>query len=157
MATDSYLRLINRAIGEGVDRGSPAQRRAFAAACASLALAHLRRCTAAPDGFDVAMLEALHERAIRVTGTGEAPDVEDPLRRLEDELYAAMCALRADDASASYSDYSRLDLRRHTVRAIRAILAPESTAAAGRAAFEAISATRDEDGVVQLARALLVG
>lgn len=156
-AADSYLRLVNRAIAEGVDRGTPAARRAFAAACAELALGHLRRCPAASDGFDLARLEALHAHALDTSGTSAAPGVDEALRRLEDELYAAICALRADDAAASYSDYSRLDVRRHVVRVMRALLATESATAAGWAAFEAIAATRDEEAVTDLARRMFAG
>lgn len=154
MASDSYLRLVNRAIAEAIDRGGPAERRAFAAACAALAVEHLRRCPAASDGFEVALLEALHARALEADGEDAACAVDERLRELDDALYAAMCALRAEDAGASYSDYTRLDTRRHVVRAVRALLAPESAAAAGRAAFEAIAATRDEERVLRLARAL---
>ena len=49
----------------------------------------------------------------------------------------------------------RLSTQRHAIRALRAAILPDGFSAAARAAFETISATRDDQQVEKLALATL--
>jgi hypothetical protein len=157
VATDSFLRLISHEIRESIERGSAHQRRAFGVACADFAIARLPPLVATIENFDETALRVLHREALAAMGSGSTHQIDELLRRREDQFYEALCALRAGDASAPYSAFVRVSSWRHVLRTIRALLSPNGTSVAARAAFETICATREEDGVIRLARELFVG
>jgi len=91
----------------------------------------------------------------RVLAAGESRQTEEldrMLGRREDHLYGLVSALRANDNEAPYSEFLRLATQRHTIRVLRAALLSDGLSAAARAAFETISATRNEQHIEALAR-----
>jgi hypothetical protein len=103
---------------------------------------------------------SVFHRGVRHHARGELvrPFVEDSTGVLigqslvSQALYDEMCALRRDDAVADYATFVKVATQRHTIRARRATLLPDGLTAAARAAFETLSATRNEDSIVSLAR-----
>jgi hypothetical protein len=150
VATDSFLRLLPAAISNAITQSSSAQRRAFAIACANLAVEH---CTFVVIGLDDGAeltLAAMRDRALSAVDRADVAAIDAMLARREEGLYTLLCALRSNDAEAPYNEFLRLSTHRHTVRALRAALVPDGLSAAARAAFETISATRNEEGVTRL-------
>lgn len=155
MASDSYLRLVPAAVADAILASTATARRAFAVACANLAVEHCARAVLGlDDGADMT-LSQLRDHALTASEAREVEALDRQLARREDALYAQLCGLRADDGDAPYSEFIRLAAQRHAIRALRAALASDGIAAAASAAFEAISVTRDEARVEAIAASTL--
>jgi hypothetical protein len=155
MANDSYLRLVPAAVADAILATPSAARRSFAVACAQVAVEHCARAALGRDDGLAPTLAQLRDRVLGARDARERNEIDQLLGVREDHLYGAACALRADDHEAPYSEFMRLSVQRHAIRALRAALVPDGLSAAARAAFEAISATRDEQRVEELAREML--
>ena len=157
LAADSYLRLIPRTIAEAITRTTSSSRKSFAIACANLAVDYCVRAAvfAADDGGDELTLSELRDQALAAREPRELDAIDRLLDRREDQLYAALTALRANDTEAPYSEFVRISAQRHAVRALRATLLPDGSSAAARATFEAISATRHDREIEELALATM--
>jgi hypothetical protein len=143
-------------VAEAIVQTASSSRRSFAIACANIAVDHCAR--AAGLGFDDGSemtLSELRDRTLAAREPGETEAIDRLLGRREDQLYAALSGLRANEGSAPYSEFVRLSTQRHAVRALRAAILPDGFSAAARAAFEAITATRDELQIETLARATM--
>ena len=152
MTSDSYLRLVPSAVADAIVAATSDARRRFAVACANVAVEH---CARAVLGIDDGAEMTLSQMRDHVLGAADARDreaIDRILARREDHLWTLLCALRGDGAEAPYSEFVRLATQRHAVRALRAVLLPDGLSAASRAAFETISATRNEQHVEELAR-----
>ena len=157
MASDSYLKLVPKSVSDAILASDSSARRAFAVACANLAVDHCARgVLGLDDGADMT-LSQLRDHALAARAANEIEAIDRLLGRREDHLYAQLCALRADDGDAPYNEFIRIAAQRHAVRALRAALAPDGIAAAASAAFEAISVTRNESDVETLAQRTLPG
>ena len=156
VAGDSYLRLIPSSIAEAILHTTSSSRRSFAVACANIAVDHCARgaMLGLDDGAEMS-LSQLRDQAVAAQERGEIEAIDRNLGRREDQLYAALSGMRADDAEAPYSEFVRLSTQRHAIRALRAAILPDGFSAAARAAFETISATRDEQQVERLALATM--
>jgi len=156
VAPDSYLRLIPRSIAEAILHTASSSRRSFAIACANIAVDFCTRAAVlvSNDGDELTLTQ-LRDQALAAREPRETETIDRMLGRREDQLYAALTALRANDAEAPYSEFMRLSAQRHAVRALRAALVPDGFSAAARAAFEAISATRQDQEVEKLALATM--
>ena len=153
--SDSYLRLIPKPVAEAILRSTSDQRRAFAVACADLAVEHCAQSLLGLDDDPEWTLPALREQVRATVGVREAESVDRMLAHREDALYALICAMRANDNDAPYAEFIRVSTQRHSVRALRAALAQDAVAAAASAAFETLSATRSEAAIEQLQVQLL--
>ncbi len=154
MASDSYLKLVPAAVADAILASHSTARRAFAVACANLAVDHCARAVLGlDDGADMT-LSQLRDHALAAREPRELESIDRLLNHREEHLYAQLCALRAD-GDAPYNEFVRLAQQRHAVRALRAALAPDGIAAAASAAFEAISVTRNEADVEALAERTL--
>lgn len=152
---DSYLRLIPAAIADAISASTSVARKRFAVACANIAVEHCARAGLGVDDGDDLTISQLRDRALAANEGGQPRPIEEidrMLGRREDQLYAQVSALRANDSEAPYSEFLRLATQRHAIRALRAALLPDGLSAAARAAFETISATRNEQGIEELAR-----
>jgi hypothetical protein len=136
---------------KAIRQSSAAQRRAFVLACANVSVEHCAYAVLDLDDRAKGTLATLRDQTLGAVNRAEAEAVDGVLARREDELYDALCALRRDDAVSPYATFLRLATQRHTIRALRATLVADGLTAAARAAFEAISATRNEDTIVSLA------
>jgi hypothetical protein len=155
VASDSYLKLVPAMVANAIMASSSTARRAFAVACANLAVDHCARSTLGlDDGGDMALAQ-LRDHALAADEALEIAAIDRQLARREEHLYAQLAGLRADDADAPYSEFVRIAAQRHAIRALRAALSPDGIAAAASAAFEAISVTRDEADVEAIARRTL--
>lgn len=156
MAPDSYLRLIPSSIAEAIVQTTSSSRRSFAIGCANVAVDYCTRAAVlgSAGGAELTLPE-LRDQALAAREPREIEAIDRMLGRREDQLYAALTALRANDAEAPYSEFVRLTAQRHAVRALRAALLPDGFSAAARAAFEAISATREDHEVEKLALATM--
>jgi hypothetical protein len=151
VASDSYLRLVPAAVADAILASTAAARRAFAVACANLAVEHCARAVLGiDDGADMT-LSQLRDHALAAREARQAEAVDRQLARREDALYAQLCGLRADEGEAPYNEFIRLAAQRHAIRALRAALATDGIAAAASAAFEALSVTRDESHIEAIA------
>jgi hypothetical protein len=153
--SDSYLRLIPKAIAEAIMRSTAGQCRAFAVACADLAVEHCANGVLDLDDGAELTLPALRDHVRAAVGARESESIDRMLSRREDALYAQLCSMRADDGDAPYAEFVRVATLRHALRALRAALANDPVAAAASAAFETISATRSEPDVEQLTLEIL--
>ncbi len=150
--SDSYLRLVPPTIANAILAATSDARRRFAVACANVAIEHcVRAVLGIDDGAEMTMSQ-LRDHALAANEPREREAIDRMLGRREDHLYGLVCALRANDADAPYSEFVRLSTQRHAVRALRAALLPDGLSAASRAAFETISATRNEQHVEEPAR-----
>jgi hypothetical protein len=140
------------AVAEAIHRSTARQRHAFAAACAKLCAEHCAYAILALDDGAKTTLASLRDHALAAIDRADAQAIDQMLARREDHLYDEICALRRDDAVADYAAFVKLATQRHTIRAFRATLLPDGLTAAARAAFETLSATRNEDTIVSLAR-----
>jgi hypothetical protein len=149
------LKLVPSSVADAILASNSIARRSFAVACARLAV---ERCAPAvlglDDGADMTLLQ-LRDHALAANEAREIESIDRQLSRCEDHLYAQLCALRADDGEAPYSEFVRLAAQRHAVRALRAALSPDGIAAAASAAFEALSVTRNEADIEALAQRTL--
>jgi hypothetical protein len=152
---DSYLRLIPSPIAEAIRQTTSSSRRSFAFACANLAVDYCTRAAVIASDDGERTLPELRDQTLAAREPSEIEAIDRTLGRREDQLYAAVSALRANDASAPYSEFVRLAAQRHAVRALRATLVPDGFSAAARAAFEALSATRDDQELEKLALATM--
>jgi len=155
VSSDSYLRLVPHSIAEAIMSGSSDGRRQFAVACANLAVEHCARAVLGIDDGAEMTISQLRDHALAAQEPREREAIDRILGRREDHLWSLLTALRNNDAEAPYSEFVRLATQRHAVRALRAALLPDGLSAASRAAFEAISATRNEQHVEELARATM--
>ena len=155
MATDSYLRLIPAEIADAIVAATSDGRRRFAVACAKLAVEPCARAVLGLDDGAERTIDQLRDQALAAQDAGEVDEIDRMLGRREDHLYRLVIALRTDDNDAPYSEYVRLSTQRHAIRALRAALLPDGVSAAARAAFETISATRNEPHVEAIARETL--
>ena len=137
--------------------GSSDARRRFAVACANLAVEHCTRAVLGIDDGGETTLAQLRDHALAAKEPREREAVDRILGRREDHLWSLLTALRSNDAEAPYSEFVRLATQRHAIRALRAALLPDGLSAASRAAFETISATRNEQHVEELARETMRG
>lgn len=153
--SESYLRLIPKAIADAIVRSNGNQCRAFAVACADLAVDHCAHGVLGLDDGAEVTLPALREHVRAAVGMRETESVDRMLARREDTLYAQLCAMRGDDGDAPYGEFVRVATLRHAVRALRAALSHDAVAAAASAAFETISATRSEGDVERLTSSML--
>lgn len=152
---DSYLRLIPPAVADAIVTSTSAARRRFAVACANIAVEHCARNVLGLDDGGELPLGQLRDRALAANEARDQraiDEIDRLLARREDQLYAQVAALRANENEAPYSEFLRLATQRHAIRALRAALVPDGLSAAARAAFETISATRNEQGIEELAR-----
>ena len=152
---DSFLRLIPAAVADAIVASTSVGRKRFAVACANIAVEHCARAVLGLDGSGELPLAQLRDRALAANESRDPRAIEEidrMLGRREDQLYAQVKALRANDSEAPYSEFLRLATQRHAIRALRAALLPDGLSAAARAAFETISATRHEKGIEELAR-----
>jgi hypothetical protein len=138
VAPDSYLRLIPSSIAEAILHTTSSSRRSFAIACANVAVDYCTRAAVLGSDGEELTLPELRDQALAACEPREIESIDRMLGRREDQLYAAVAALRANDAEAPYSEFVRLTGQRHAVRALRAALLPDGFSAAARAAFEAI-------------------
>jgi hypothetical protein len=152
VSSDSYLRLVPAAIAEAIITSASSARRAFAVACANLAVEHCARAVLGLDDGAEMTISQLRDHALAAQSPREIAEIDRMLGRREDQLYGLVSALRANDGDAPYSEFMRLATQRHAIRALRAALLPDGLSAASRAAFETISATRNEQHVEDLAR-----
>jgi len=155
VASNSYLRLVPARVADAIMASTSAARRAFAVACANLAIEHCTRIVLGLDDGGDMTLTQLRDHAFAAREARELDAIDRQLGRREDHLYAQLCGLRADEGDAPYSEFVRLAAQRHAVRALRAVLCPDGVAAAASAAFEAISVTRDASDVEALAQRTL--
>ena len=146
VTTDSFLRLIDPAVREALERGTPIQRRAFAISCAELVVDRL-------DDAD-ALLRSLQQQTVAAMGTARAPAIDELLRGHEERAHEAILRLRTGSAAAPSPTLERASSFRHAVTALRAMLVPDSYVAAARVAFQAVCATRDVDAVLRLSQEL---
>src|ERR1700753_4157713 len=117
LASDSYLRLVPASVADAIVAATAAARRAFAVACANLAVDHCARAVLGlDDGADMT-LSQLRDHAIAATEAREIAGMHPLLGRREDHLYTQLCALRSDDGDALYNEFIRLACQRHAVRA----------------------------------------
>jgi hypothetical protein len=158
VAPDSYLRLIPSPIAEAIVHTTSSSRRTFAVACANVAVDHCAGAAllAVEDSAPQLTLAELRDRALAAREPREIEAIDNLLSRREDQLYAGLTALRADEAEAPYSEFVRVSTQRHAIRALRAALLSDGFSAAARAAFEAISATRDDQQIEKLALATML-
>jgi hypothetical protein len=155
VASDSYLKLVPACVADAIVASHSTARRAFAVACANLAVDHCARAVLGlDDGADMTISQ-LRDHALAAKEAREIESIDRLLNRREEHLYAQLCTLRAEDGDAPYNEFVRLAGQRHAVRALRAALAPDGIAAAASAAFEAISVTRNESDVEALAERTL--
>jgi hypothetical protein len=152
LASHSYLRLLPPAVAEAIQKSTARQRHAFASACAKLSVEHCADAILALDDGAKTTLARLRDHALTAIDTADARSIDQMLARREDQLYDEICALRRGDAVADYAAFIKLATQRHTIRALRATLLPDGLTAAARAAFETLSATRNEDSILCLAR-----
>lgn len=152
MPSDSYLRLVPPSIAEAILQSTSDARHRFAVACANAAVEHCARARLGiDDGAEMTIAE-LRDQAWAATEAREREAIDRILLRREDHLYTLVCELRSNDADAPYSEFMRLATQRHAIRALRAALLSDGLSAACRAAFETISATRNEQHIEELAR-----
>lgn len=152
MSTDSYLHLLPPAVADAIRRTLSPRRRAFAIACARVAVDHCAYAVLGLDAAAKATLAELRESTLAAIDGAETGGVDARLAGHEDRLWQQLCALRRDDAEVRYGDFVRLATQRHTIRALRATLLGDGISAAARAAFETVCATRDEERIVSMAR-----
>ena len=157
VSSDSYLRLVPKSIADAIMSGTSDARRRFAVACANLAVEHCARAVLGIDDGAEMTISQLRDHALAATEAREREAIDRILGRREDHLWSLLTALRGNDAEAPYSEFVRLATQRHAVRALRATLLPDGLSAASRAAFETISATRNEQHVEDLARETMRG
>ena len=155
MTSDSYLRLVPPSIAEAIVAATSDARRRFAVACANVAVEHCARALLGIDDGAEMTISQLRDHAFAASEPREREAIDRILGRREDHLWALLCALRGDGAEAPYSEFVRLATQRHAVRALRAALQSDGLSAASRAAFETISATRNEQHIEELARATM--
>jgi hypothetical protein len=153
--SDSYLRLIPKTIADAIVRSSAGQCRAFAVACADLAVEHCTNGVLGLDDGGEMTVAALRDHVRAVVGKAEGQSVDRMLARREDTLWAQLSAMRSEDGDAPYGEFVRVATLRHAVRSLRAALAEDWVAAAASAAFETISATRSEGDVESLTSRML--
>lgn len=130
-------------------------RKRFAVACAQVAVEHCARAVLGVDDGGGPTMAELRDRALEAREPRQIQEIDRILGQREDHLYGLVSALRANDSEAPYSEFLRLATQRHTIRALRATLVPDGLSAAARAAFETISATRNEQHVEELAREMM--
>lgn len=155
VAPDSSLRLIPAAIADAIVAASSSARRRFAVACANLAVEHCARAVLSLDDGAEMTIAQLRDHALAAAETDDVAQIDRLLGHREEHLYRLVVGLRADDNDARYSEFVRLTTQRHAIRALRAALLPDGLSAAARAAFETISATRNEPHVEAIAREML--
>ena len=149
---DSYLRLIPAAIADAIMVTTSLARKRFAVACANIAVEHCVRAGLGVDGDGDMTFPQLLDRVLAAGESRQTEELDRMLGRREDHLYGLVSALRANDNEAPYSEFLRLATQRHTIRVLRAALLSDGLSAAARAAFETISATRNEQHIEALAR-----
>ena len=149
---DSYLRLIPAAVADAIMATTSVARRQFAIACANVAVEHCVRAGLGVDGDADMTFPQLRDKVLATREPRQTEELDRMLGRREDHLYGLVSALRANDSEAPYSEFLRLATQRHTIRALRAALVNDGLSAAARAAFETISATRNEQHIEELAR-----
>ena len=157
MSSDSYLRLVPHSIAEAITSASSDARRRFAVGCANLAVEHCARAVLGLDDGAEMTISQLRDHAFAADNARERDAIDRILGSREDHLWNLLSALRSNDAEAPYSEFVRLATQRHAIRALRAALLPDGLSAASRAAFETISATRNEQHVEELARETMRG
>jgi hypothetical protein len=155
VAADSYLRLIPPSIADAILHTTSSSRRSFAIACANVAVDYCTRAAVLGSADGELTLPELRDQALAAREPSEIESIDRMLNRREDQLYSSLSALRANDAEAPYSEFVRLSAQRHAVRALRATLLPDGFSAAARAAFEALSATREDHELEKLALATM--
>jgi hypothetical protein len=152
---DSYLRLIPAAVADAIMATVSVARKRFAVACANVAVEHCVRAGLGGDGDGELGFAPLREQVLAALEPRQIEEIDRMLGRREDHLYGLVAALRANDNEAPYSEFLRLATQRHTIRALRATLLSDGLSAAARAAFETISATRNEQHIEELAREIM--
>jgi hypothetical protein len=152
---DSYLRLIPAAVADAIMATVSVARKRFAVACANVAVEHCVRAGLGGDGDGELGFAPLREQVLAALEPRQIEEIDRMLGRREDHLYGLVAALRANDNEAPYSEFLRLATQRHTIRALRAMLLSDGLSAAARAAFETISATRNEQHIEELAREIM--